>query len=237
MIRASCASSLSFQASRLVVLMLVGAVCLAGCFPNAKKAWSVDGEYKSDGHGSFLVNGSSVTYSFGGESIEFVVSGQQPLQSGPSVMLNIKVADLKKSAAMQRQIDQLAAHNAALYLGDTFSLPVRVFGGVIFVEGRTFRKDGPLLARTYVNEKWGRMTFAGEGDEFSYEVDGLAFEGWFLVEDASQGILRSSRDLAKEKYFEALGCPDSNVYAERKTFTVSDEEVRTRTGIVFKRVK
>lgn len=217
--------------------MLVGAVCLAGCFPNAKKAWSVDGVYKSEGHGSFLVNGSSVTYSFNGETIEFIVPSGMPLQSGPSQSLSIKVVDLKKSGAMHRQIDQLAAHNTFLYLGDTFSLPVRVFGGVIFVEGRTFRKDGPLLAKTYVNEKWGRMTFAGESDDFSYEVDGHAFEGWFLVNDASQGILRSSRDPAKEKYFEALGCPDSNIYAERKTFTVSDEEVRTRTGIVFKRVK
>ncbi len=217
--------------------MLAGAICLSGCFPNAQKAWSVDGEYKSAGHGTFTVDGPRVSYSFNGEAIEFIVPSGMPLQSGPSQSLSIKVADLKKSEAMHRQIDELAAHNTFLYLGDTFSLPVRVFGGVIFVEGRTFRKDGPLLARTYVNEKWGRMTFAGEGDEFSYEVDGHAFEGWFLVNDSSQGILRSSGDPAMTKYAEALGCPDSNIYAERKTFTVSDEEVRTRTGIVFKRVK
>ena len=81
------------------------------------------------------------------------------------------------------------------------------------------------------------MTFAGEGAEFAYEVDGHAYRGWFLAGDRKRASLVDEGDVTMTRYCYALGCEKPNGLSRTKTFTVDEDAVRTSTGIVFERVR
>jgi hypothetical protein len=224
---------LTLSAKGMALFLLV---MLAGCFPRYNEPTDCDGVYRSADNGTFTLHGWQALYSLNGDQVEFYNTGHMLIKSEPIASINADQSELDKHPRLQSKLEEI--QRRPRINGDpNYAVIYSTFGGVLFVNGHTFRRDN-ATAPTYHNDRLGTITLGGGVvDGFAWEVDGYAFRGFYFKDTPTRASLLDDASPELKQYAPQVGCEHPNYYSETKRFQVSDEQIVTQNGVVFQRMR